>query len=188
MDKIDEMKEMWQELTARVGVLEEENKRLSRIVRNSSYKSTQEKLINKYLKFIFVECVMIIWMSIFLIFNPQVVEKYRLITIIYWGIFFLFEIILDTYLMMRVKAINVYNSNVSEMAIQAAKTWKIHKIGIIIGMPLAIGAVILFGFALDANQFTIAGMIVGGVVGLIIGIRQLMKFLQYYRILQSEEE
>lgn len=188
MDNLEDMKVMWQQLSARMSSLEEENRRLAKFVRSSDYRSAQEKLVRKYMKFIIVESVMMLWTCLFFVFNPEIVEKYRVLTAIYWGGFFLLEIIFDTYLMMRVKEINVYDSNIDEITHQAAKTWKLHKIFIMIGLPIAIGAAFLFALALDANEFTIAGMVVGGTIGLIIGIRQLMKFLQYYRVLQGKEK
>ena len=188
MDELGNMKAMWVELNERVSSLEEENRKLARKVIDQNFKSTQEKLVRKYMKFIIVESVMMLWTCLFFVFNPEIVEKYRVLTAIYWGGFFLLEIIFDTYLMMRVKEINVYDSNIDEITHQAAKTWKLHKIFIMIGLPIAIGAAFLFALALDANEFTIAGMVVGGTIGLIIGIRQLMKFLQYYRVLQGKEK
>lgn len=185
MENLEDMKTMWLELNNRLSFLEEENRKMARQVMNEKYKTARDRLINKYRGFIIIEFILMIYISWFFYFNPLVVEKYRLLAIIYWGVFFLGEVAIDFYLMVKIKGIDIYNSSVSTIAKTAAKNWKIHKIAMCIGLPLAIGAIIIFGLALDANEFTIFGMIVGGLVGLIIGIRQLIKFLNYYKLLQS---
>ena len=187
MENFEEMKAMWIELNNRVSSLEEENRRLARSIINNNYKTARDKLISKYSLFIIIEIVMIFYMLIFVIFNPLLVEKYKVATIIYWALFFAFEASIDIYLRTRLRKIDIYNSSVSAIAAIASKNWKIHKIAIIIGLPLAFGAIILFGLLLNANEFTIYAMIIGGMVGLLIGVRQLRKFYLYYKLLQSDE-
>lgn len=188
MDELENLKTMWQALSDRVAVLETENRNLARKVTNDKFRSARERLIRKYNAFIIVELIMIVYIFTFIWANPMMDEKYRLITAIYWLAFFLFEIAIDCYLKQGVKKIDIYNSSVREIATQAAKNWKIHKIAISISLPFAIGACILFALAINANEFIILGMITGGLAGLLIGIVQLKKFFQYYRLLQSSEE
>lgn len=188
MDELDNMKAIWLELNERITALEAENRRLARKVVNEKYKSAREKLIRKYNGFIIVEIIMIFYMFAFIWFNPMVVEKYRIITAVYWSVFFLFEVAIDSYLKQGVKNIDIYTSSVSEISAMAAKNWKIHKLAIIIGLPIALGACVLFALALDANEFVIYGMILGGLVGLAIGLFQLKKFMQYYHLLQNSKE
>lgn len=188
MEDLKDMKAMWIELNNRITILEEDNRRLARQVMNKDYKGAQDKLMNKYRFFVCFNLIFIIVMSIFIMANPLVNEKYRMITLIYWLVFFLGEATIDTYLMIKIKQIDIYNSSVSEISREASKTWKIHKIAIFIGLPVAIGAVILYGLLLNADKFVIFGMIVGGVIGALIGLRQLMKFLEYYKLLQNNEE
>lgn len=187
MEDFDKMKDMWLELNERISSLEEANRQLARKVMNDNFKTAQEKLVHKYSLFIIISVVMIFYMLFFVLFNPFVVEKYKLATIIYWSLFFLFEAGMDTYLRYRVKKIDIYNSSVREIAYQASQNWKLHKLAIVIGVPLAIGAVILFGLLLNADRFLIYGMILGGIVGFLIGLRQLRKFYENYRFLQSSE-
>lgn len=187
MEDINDIKLMWRELDSRISFLEQENKRLVKTVVNTKYRSTREKLIQKYSGFIIVEAIMIIFMSLFFLFNPEVNEKYRIPSLIYWDCFFLLEVAFDLYLMLQIKSINIYEWPINEVTKKAAQNWKLHKIGILIGLPLAFGAIVLFALALNANLFVIAGMIVGGVIGLTIGIIQLLKFKDYYRLLQSND-
>ena len=187
MEQLEDMKTMWAELNSRISYLEEENRRLAQKVMSQSLRSSQEKLVKKYNLFIIVECIMVIYTLFFVFLNPHVVEKYRLVTGIYWCAFFLIEISIDFYLKEKVRAIDIYNSPVSEIARRAANNWKLHKLAIVFGLPVAVGACILFALLIDANKFTILGMMVGGVVGFAIGLRQLFKFRKHYYNLQSSE-
>lgn len=184
MDNLNDMKTMWMELNEKVSALEAENKNLARKMINEKYKSAKERLINKYNAFIWIEAIMIFFMTLFFLYNPQVNEKYRIITLIYWDVFFLIEVIFDCYLLNRIKSVNVYSSSINEVAKKATDNWELHKKGVIIGLPLAFGAVILVSLALNANEFTIYGIILGGVIGVAIGINQLLKFRKYYMLLQ----
>lgn len=187
MDNIEDFKIMWQELNQRISCLENDNKYLIRQIRETKYKSTQEKLVRKYWAFIVVELIMIIFMSFFFLFNPLLIEKYRIPALIYWVIFFIIEALFDLFLLFRIKDIDIYNSTINEVAERSATNWKLHKIGIVLGLPLACGAILLFALAVDANQFTIFGMIFGGVIGFLIGIYQLIKFKNYYKLLQVKD-
>lgn len=185
MEDIEDMKAIWTELNNRVTLLEENNRRLARQICDSNRKTAKERLERKYLIFMSVEGAAMILMTFFIIFNPMLVEKYRIATAIYWGLFFLGEFSIDFYLYLRLREINIYEDSVSEISRQAARNWKIHKLAIIVGLPIAIGAIILFALAIDADKFAIYGMIVGGMIGLFIGITQLIRFMKYYRKLQN---
>lgn len=186
MEDINDIKLMWQDLNSRLSYLEDENKRLMRKVMQTDYHSTKDKLIRKYAAFIGVESIMIVFVTLFFIFNPEVNDKFRWAAMIYWDAFFLIEVLFDGYLMLQLRNIDVYTSSIKEIAQRSASNWKLHKIGILVGLPLAFGAIFLFALALNANEFTILGMIVGGTIGLIIGINQLLKFKGYYKFLQTE--
>ena len=180
------MKAMWTEMNSRLEALEEENRQMARRIINSNHKTAKDRLEKKYVTFIIIEFLMLAYIFFFIFQNPFVVEKYRLITVIYWTLFFLLEIGIDSFLYFQLKNLDIYGSSVTEISKVARRNWKIHKIAIAIGIPIAIGAVILFALALDANEYTIFGMIFGAIIGLIIGLRQLFRFMKYYRNLQSE--
>ena len=187
MENIEDFKIMWQDLNLRLTHVENENKRLMQNIMKAKYKNTQEKLVRKYWCFIAVEVFMICYMSFFFIFNPLINEKYRILSLVYWDLFFVIEVFFDSYLLYQMKKIDIYNSTIQDVANKAANNWKLHKIGIAIGLPLAFGAILLFALAVNANEFVIYGMIVGGVIGLIIGISQLLKFKNYYNMLQIKD-
>ena len=188
MENFEDMRIMWAELDRRLSSLEDRNRKLARQVMSNKYKTAQDKLINKYKIFIFLSLIMILYISLFICFSEETVEKYRTPALVYWIIFFLFEASIDAYLMYRVMDIDVYENSVSQIAKIAAQNWKMHKIALCLGIPLALGAIILFALLLNANNFTIFGMIIGGIIGFAIGSIQLRKFFQYYKLLQTSED
>ena len=186
LNELEDMKSMWLNLNQRVASLEEENRNLARDVIRKKHKSSLDDLKTRYRVFIIIEILMLVWVPLFILNNPFSVEKYRLAAAYYWAIFFAGEVGIDYYLYLRVKSIDVLNQSISEVTKAASQTWKIHKLAIIIGFPVAIGAVILFGLVINANEFALYGMFLGFVAGILIGIRQLLKFKEDYRNLSTE--
>lgn len=182
----DDMKEMWLELNHRIAHLEEENRRLSREAITSKYKSTGQRLVRRYKSFIILEGLTLLLVVVFLLTCPILVEKYKIACILYWIIFFAGEMAFDIFLLWRVENMDL-NGPVSEIAKMAASNWKYQKLGIVLGLPAAIGAAVLYALTLGANFEIIIGMIIGGLIGAFIGVFQLMKFKKDYRYLQTEE-
>lgn len=188
MEELEDMKTMWVELNKRLTSLEEENRRLAKKVVTDKYKNIQEKLTRKYKIFIGIALVMIIYSFCFIYVNPMINEKYRLLTTIYWMVFFAIEAGIDSYLLFKVGEIDIYGSNIRENTVIAKNNWKFHKIGVAVGLPLAFGAIVLLALSMDADPFLILGMLFGGIVGFVIGFRQLLKFRDYYRLLQTQDD
>lgn len=188
MEELDKMKIMWAELNNRISVLEEDNRILARKIVNQNLKTSQEKLVNKYTAFIILSLIMAFYMPVFVLLNPLLVEKFKVVTVVYWSVFFLIEAGIDIYLRFQVSKIDIYNSSVREIALQAANNWKLHKLAIFIGLPFAFGAIVLFGLLLDADIFVILCMFMGAVIGGLIGLKQLKKFYEDYRFLQTSEQ
>lgn len=184
INEIEKMKAMWRELNNRVTSLEENNKRLAKEITTNKIKTAREKLMVKYRIFIILACVMIIYIGLMVAYMPNTVEKYRVPVFIYCCVFFLFEALVDTYLLSKVKKIDVYNSTIMEIARQSIRNWKIHKIAVFIGFPMAVGAIILLALLMNADSFALSGLCVGALIGFALGIRQLYRFMQYYRQMQ----
>lgn len=185
INNLEDMKSMWIELNNRISFLEEDNRKLAAQIRNDRYKTVQNRLINKYIKFIWLEAIFAILMPVFIVFNGN--EKFKVITTIYWFCFFVIALAFDYYLLSNVRLMDLNNASVSEIVKLSSKNWKLHKLWIIIGMPVAVGACILYALALDADMVVIVGMIAGGVVGLIIGLTQFFKIRHNYYLLQSPQ-
>lgn len=183
---IDEMMAMWNQLDEKLTGLEQENRKLAIEIKKNKYRTTLEKLINKYWRFIIMEALYIILFPVFMMKCPFIIEKYRMVTIIYWICFFVMVMGFDYYLMARLKDIDVYDCSISEIADRARSNWKIHKLSIFICLPVSFGGIILFVLSLGGDSSLIWGVLVGLVIGLILGLNQLRKFIRSYRHLQKE--
>ena len=186
IDNIDDMVVMWKEMDTKLSSLMEENRRLADEIKKNKLQSNQEKLGLKYRRFIIMEAVCIPLMILLLGFNPEVVERFRWPALIYFIGFFLLEIAIDSYLLYRLNCIDIYNDSITEISRQARSNWKIHKIAILIGIPIAIGAVELFCLALGSDSATLWGVFVGGAIGLGIGLNEFFKFMNSYKAMSRE--
>ena len=186
MENIEDIKSMWINLNNRLNKIESDNIRLATEIKKNKYKSFQEKLINKYCKFIILESLMAFIFPLIIISNPSVNNIYRLPTIIYWVIFFVASLLFDLYLMLQVKNIDLNNYCVSKVAQISFRNWKLHKLWIIIALPFAFGAIYLFALCLKFEPYVLLGIACGGCIGLAIGIKELFKFHSYYKSLYSD--
>lgn len=181
MNNIDDMMTMWKEMDNKLSSLVEDNRRLANEIKKNKVKGNQEKLIRKYRAFIILGAICIPLMFAILGLSPEVVEKYRWPTLIYFVCFFLMEICIDSYLIYRLTSIDIYNDSIVEISRQARANWKMHKIAVLIGIPVAIGAVILFCMAMGGNTAILWGVCVGASIGLGIGLNEFFKFMKNYR-------
>lgn len=186
MENFDEMMKMWKEMDGKITSLMADNRRMADEIKKNRLKTNQEKLARKYRCFIIMEAVCIPLMFLLFIPNPHVVEQYRWVTLIYFVAFFLLEIGIDAYLLFRLDAVDIYRDSISRITRVAQSNWKIHRIAVLIGIPVAIGAVILFILAMGGRPAELYGVAVGGAIGLGIGLNQFFKFMKNYKALSSE--
>lgn len=187
MNNIDEMMIMWKEMDTKLSSLIEENQRLTVEIKKNKLLTNQEKLIRKYRAFIIMEAVCIPLMFFVIAINPLVVDKYRWISFVYFVCFFLLEIGIDVYLLNKISGIDIYHDSIQEISRQARANWKIHKMAVLIGIPVAIGAVVLFCLAVGGDTSTLWGICVGGAIGLGIGMNEFFKFMKNYKSMSREE-
>lgn len=178
---IDDMMTMWKEMDSKLSSLVDENRKLADEIKKNKLRNSQEKLARKYRQFIILGAVCIILMTCFFGFNPEVVDKYRWPVMIYFVCFFLLEIGIDCYLLHKLNSIDIYSDSIIEISRLARENWKTHKIGILIGIPIAIGAVVLFCLAMGGETAVLWGVMVGAAVGLGIGLNEFFKFMKNYK-------
>ena len=181
MNNIEDMMLMWKEMDSKLNSLVEENRRLAGEIKKNKLRSSQERLIRKYRGFIIMEAVCIPLMFFVLGVNPLVIDKYRWPALIYFVCFFLLEICIDGYLLYKLSSLDIYNDSIREISHQARTNWRIHKIAVLIGIPIAIGAVVLFCLALGGDVAMLWGVFVGGAIGLGIGLNEFFKFMKNYK-------
>lgn len=186
MNNIEDMMLMWKEMDNKLSSLMEENKRLVDEIKKNKILSSQERLARKYRAFIIMEaaCIPLIFVALGL--NPIVVNHLRWPAVIYFICFFLLEIIIDGYLLYKLNCIDIYNDSIIDISRQARTNWKIHKIAVLIGIPIAIGAVLLVFLAMGGDMAMLWGLVVGGAIGFGIGLNEFFKFMKNYKAMSAE--
>ena len=186
MNKIEDIMVLWKEMDSKLTSLVDENRKLADEIKKNKILSSQERLMRKYRAFIIMEVVCIPLMFILLIINPHVVSQYRWPAFIYFACFFLLEICIDGFLLYKLNSINIYNDSIIDIARKARANWKTHKIAVLIGIPIAIGAVILFCMAYGGDMSMLWGVFVGGAIGLGIGLNEFFKFMKNYKAMSYQ--
>lgn len=103
------------------------------------------------------------------------------------GIFFTLYLLvcsaMDWYLYFSIRAIDVSSMPVGEVLARAMHCRKRHLQFVCILLPCAAALLGAIFYAMGTNPYVLYGMITGAIVGLLIGARQLRRFLADYRSL-----
>ena len=147
--------------------------------------SALQSLAVRYRRFSNISLVMIAW-SVYMYFNPVMPERWRFITSILFGVYFLTVSIMDYWLYRGIRSIDLAEMSMRAVILKAAFYRKRHLQFVAILLPMALALVGLLVWQFTDNTTALAGVIFGMLVGLAIGFRQLMKFLDDYRILTRD--
>ena len=112
--------------------------------------------------------------------------EYRMLVIIWFGSFFIICSAMDRWLYYGIKRIDVFSMSVSEVVSKARYYRKWHIRFIFILLPLALGCLGLLAYIID-DFYIRLGMVAGFLLGVGLGIRQLLAFLDDYRSITSEK-
>ncbi len=111
--------------------------------------------------------------------------KCRMLILIWFGCFFIISSAMDRWLYHGIKEIDVLTMSVSEVVEKALYYRKWHIRFIFILLPMALGCLGLMAYVID-DLYVRLGMLAGFLVGVVVGIRQLLNFLADYRAVTSE--
>lgn len=106
-----------------------------------------------------------------------------------WSIFaasyFALCSIMDRWLYHGIKSIDCATMTVNEVSAKAMFYRKRHLQFIIILLPMAIVVIGSMSLLVDMNIYFMYGIIIGGVTGLALGLRQFLKFMSDYRTIDE---
>ena len=185
MENIDEIIQMWNSLDSRLDNIENETKQLASRVAKIRQRTARQRLETRYLKFIVIAAAMIPLSVTFVCINPMIATHYRLPLAVCWGLFFLAKLLVDFYLLRRLRSINIYTDTVSTTAAKALSVWRIHKIAVACGLPAALLIAGFLAVALGADRYMLYAMCAGAIVGFFIGMRELLKFRESFHDLRQ---
>ncbi|MDE6341197.1 MAG: hypothetical protein K2K93_02675 [Muribaculaceae bacterium] len=111
-------------------------------------------------------------------------SKHSMLMVIWFGSFFMISSVMDRWLYHGVRSIDVVSMPVSEVVAKALYYKKWHIWFIFILLPLALSCLGLMAYLID-DIYVRTGMILGFLVGVALGVRQLLAFLSDYRTITS---
>ncbi len=112
--------------------------------------------------------------------------KSRMVVVIWFCSFFIICSVMDRWLYHGIKAIDVVSMPVSEVVEKALYYRKWHIRFIFILLPLALGCLGLLAYLID-DIYVRLGMLAGFLVGVAMGVCQLLNFLADYRSITSDK-
>lgn len=114
-----------------------------------------------------------------------VTGEWRIPVSVYMAVYFIICSIMDHDLYLRIKGIDIEEMTVEEVADKALGCRKRHHIYMMVLIPLAIVFLAMLAMAAENNGAILTGMVIGGVVGLAIGLRQYFNFMRDYREIKN---
>ncbi len=180
---MDNLRKDWQD--ANVAIPRDSNSYDSII--NGKRKTALQSLAQRYRWFSNMGLLFLVIVP-FNLFNLHLFPdlKMRTVLIFWFAGFFLICSVMDRWLYHGIKQIDVLTMSVSEVIEKALYYRKWHIRFIFILLPLALGCLGLMAYAID-DLYVRLGMVAGFLVGVAMGIRQLLNFLADYRAITSEK-
>ncbi len=152
---------------------------------NLNGKTTLERLAARYRRFSIVgviAAVMVLQWSVNSVFDFM---PHRTFIVCFGAVYLLLASLLDHRLYLDVKAIDPATMSVSDVIMRCLHCRKRHLQCMAVLIPLAIVYLGLLGYGMARDPYFLSGMVLGAIVGLAIGVRQLMNFMSDYRSLTS---
>lgn len=179
----DDIRKKWQE--ANVTIPEKSDKFDS--IMNGKRKTALQNLAQRYRWFsnmalVFLLIVPINFMNLHLF--PDL--KGRMIIVIWFCCVFMICSVMDRWLYHGIKQIDVVTMPVVDVVEKAQHYRKWHIRFIFMLLPLALGCLALLAYFID-DLYIRLGMLAGFLVGVALGIRQLLNFLADYRAITSDK-
>ncbi len=148
-------------------------------------RSSLQSLARRYRWFSNMALFMILW-PIITWANPSIVIPHKTVILIVMCVYFAVCSIMDHWLYCGIKSIDCATMTVSEVARLARLYRRRHLQFIGLLLPIAIGVIgVIIYFS--TNIYTTVGVIMGAILGIVIGLRQLMAFLADYRQLMQDD-
>ena len=150
-------------------------------------RTTVDNLASRYLRFAILAAAMVLVMPLFAR-NEFVPEPFRLPIMLVGIAFFLTCCIMDLWLYGRVKGMDIFNAPVRVVMETAMRCRRFHLRCMCVTLPFAMCYIALVAYAIANDTAVIWGMVIGGLTGLLLGLRELRRFMKDYRSLIHPEE
>lgn len=175
----NEMRRAWNDTGSRLKEIETPN----RTPLDSGRRTALANLAQRYLKFSRLSLIMTLCSPCYML-SSVFTDDWRYIVALCFCIYFAVAGVMDYWLYRGVSSIDVGSMTVSEVARKSIFYRRRHLQFIAVLIPMAVIAIGIMVYAFGFNRDIIAGMACGAIVGLAIGSRQLIAFMDDYRTLR----
>lgn len=156
---------------------------------NPDRKTALEKLAAMYRRFMIVALILVpySWLTFT---RPNLIENAtgRILLPILFSLYALSVFLIDRYLYHGIRGIDCFRMTVKEVGERAYRLRRIHLRSICFLVPIIIVFIGLLGYYVVSNIYFIYGMVAGSVIGVMIGLWNLRKFMVEYKMLTDNEE
>lgn len=174
-----EMHQAWNDTDSRLQSIETSDMKPFDSRRNTAL----DNLAQRYLTFSRLALVMTLCSPVYM-FSGIIPDIWRYVIAVCLCVFFGMAGCMDYWLYHGVKSIDIRTMPVSEVVRKAIFYRRRHLQFIAILVPLAISIFTLMALAFSPSRYMIAGMVCGAVIGIVMGVRQLIAFMDDYRTLR----
>ena len=188
MDKIntdlDSLKSAWNDMDTRLGRLESITVEAGRNAVSGRIRTAGGELARSYKRFMIVGLLMAVAFPMYLLCAelPSATSMAdRVICAVTFALYFATAACMDAWLLQGVRSINPALMSVSEIIGKARKLKHMHHVFMCILLPFAIVCVVLMIYLLVDNIYMLAGIAVGGIVGLAVGLSLYFRMMREYR-------
>lgn len=181
---VEELEKAWMALSDRIDRIEKneiDNCRLSVMKRRTAL----DNLALRYRKFSIIAFVMILPGMLSLL-NPVFHSDIKLWVAGFYAVYMVLSGCMDLWLYKGVSAVDVTTMPVMEVYGLCRFYRRRHRQFMLMLIPLACGFIGLVCYAFRFEGYFIAGVIAGGILGLIIGTVQYFRFMSDYRAVTSD--
>lgn len=182
---MDEIRKLWEEMGLRLEKFQQDASGGNYDSRLGRRLTALEKLKRKYLAFSRMALIFILVWPCSLWSLRDVIGNWYLPILVIFGSYFAIGSAMDYWLYKGISSIDCYTMTVKEVADKAYYYKKMHLRFIVILLPIALICLGSFGWILRGEPYLIAGMLFGAILGLALGYRHYLDFMNEYRRLRE---
>lgn len=181
----DKIKQIWDQTDSRLTELERQTADLARQSRDTRRRTALESLIDRYKRFSIVGILLAV-MIMMQTLSGFYQGPYGIAAVVTGVLLGCICSVMDRWLWMKLKGIDVSRMGVAEVSACAILCRRRHLQFICISVPMAFLMVLFILLSKNVNIYMIYGIISGALVGFLLGLRELSRFLSDYRTLSQD--
>lgn len=188
INDLEEIKSMWKDVNRRLENLERQTVEESRRMDTRKIRTAKEDLARNYKRFMYIGAVFGVMFPVFLITADHLYPSgtWKFISAGLFMIYFLTVAIMDGYLYNEVMGINLAEMTVKRVIERAKALKHRHHVFMMILIPMALVTIGVFCSQFLNDTFMMAGVCLGGLIGVLIGLKKYLQMMNDYREMMAQ--